>query len=180
MHGEAGAVRGVRDRLHLRQRPDAPPAAVVRVLDRDRLLARIVVGLARAKRGLHRLGGEDPAGTVHDQALHAPERRDGAALVIDDVAVTVADDLVAHPRERAERDLVRHRPGGHPHGRFLAQQRRDAVLQRIDGRVLAVDVVAHFRGRHGLAHSGGRAGDGVAAQIDQVHWMLRAVRLPAV
>src|SRR2546425_918819 len=163
-------------RLHLRRRPDAPAAAVVRVLDRDRPLARIVVGLAGAEHGPHRLRREDPARTVDDQALRAPERRDGAALVIDDMAAPVADDLFAHARERAEGDLVRHRPGGHPHGRFLAQQRRDAVLQRIDGGVLAVHVVAHFGGRDGLAHPGGRAGDGIAAQIDEVHWMLRAVR----
>ena len=86
----------------------------------------------------------------------------------------VADDLVAHPRQRTEGNLVRHGAGGHPDGRLLAQHRCDAILERVDAGVLAVDVVADLGGGHGLAHARSGAGDGVAAEIDGVHWMLRA------
>ena len=174
MNGEAGGTRDVGDRLELRERPDAPAAAV---LDGDRLLPGIVVALARADDLFHGLGGEDPARSVDDQALHAPQGRDGSALVVHDVAVPVADDLVAHPRERPQRDLVRHGAGGHPDSRFLAQHGGDAVLQRVDGRIFAIDVVADFRRRDRFSHAGCRAGHGVAAQVDEVHWMLRAEAL---
>ena len=48
-----------------------------------------------------------------------------------------------------------------------AEQLGDALLQRADGGVLAVDVVADLGTRHGLAHLVGRPGDGVAAKVDR-------------
>ena len=42
-------------------------------------------------------------------------------------------------------------------------------LEAVDGRVLAVDVVADLGLGHGLAHLGRRPGDGVGAQVDRLH-----------
>ncbi len=167
---QPGGVRCVGHRFQLFERPDRSAAAVVRVLDGDGLLARVVIPLARAQCGLERLWREDPARAVDGQALHAPQRRDGAALVVHDVAIAIADDFVALAGQRAQRDLVRHRPGRHPDRRLLAEQLGDALLQRIDGRVFAVDVVAHLSGGHRLAHARGGLRDGVASQVDEVHW----------
>ena len=50
----------------------------------------------------------------------------------------------------------------------LRGKRGKALLQTVDGGVVAEDVVAHLRARHGLAHGRGGTGDGVAAQIDGV------------
>src|SRR3546814_7598830 len=39
-------------------------------------------------------------------------------------------------------------------------------FQRLDGRILAIDVVAEFRPRHRLAHRRRRLRHGIAAQVD--------------
>ena len=138
----------------------------MRVLHRDRFLPREVIVFAAAQDGRDVLGSEDAVPPVEHHALRAPQRRDRAALVVDDVRAAVADDLVALARERTERDLVRHRPGGRPDGRFLAEQGGDPFLEAVDGRVVAEDVVADLRVVHGLAHAGAGLGDGIAPQID--------------
>ena len=51
---------------------------------------------------------------------------------------------------------------------LFAEQGRHALLQRIDAGVVAEHIVAHCRTGHGVAHTGGRACDRVAAQIDHV------------
>ena len=54
--------------------------------------------------------------------------------------------------------------------RLKAKHARGVFLESIDGRVLAVDVITDRRVKHRLAHGAGRAGDGVAAEIDgRVH-----------
>jgi len=39
------------------------------------------------------------------------------------------------------------------------------LLQRIDRRIVAKNVVAQRRSQHGLAHGGGGLGDGIAAKV---------------
>src|SRR5262249_59920066 len=57
-------------------------------------------------------------------------------------------------------------PGRDEQGRLLAEQPGDALLQAVDGRVLAEDVVADLRGGHGGAHARRRTGGRVAAEVD--------------
>jgi hypothetical protein len=76
----------------------------------------------------------------------------------------VAALAVAH-----DRDEVALRAARHEQRRLLAEHRRDALLQRVDGRVVAEHVVAELGAHHRLAHRGRRAGDGVAAQVDDLH-----------
>ena len=75
-------------------------------------------------------------------------------------------DGIGRLRQHADGDLVGHRARGHPQRRLLAQQRRHAFLQQVDGRIFAELVVADRRGGHRRAHGGGRPRDGVGSQID--------------
>ena len=57
--------------------------------------------------------------------------------------------------------------GGHEQGGFKAEHGGDGILERVDARVVAEDIITE-RGRyHSGAHGRGRAGHGVAAQINQ-------------
>src|ERR1700694_1817810 len=84
------------DAAHLLEGPDGAAAAVVRVLQREHALPGEMHVVAVPE---HRLDGglvEDARRAVDDQALRAPERGDGAALVVDDVAVALAGVLFPH------------------------------------------------------------------------------------
>ena len=146
-------------------RKHEPAAAVVRVLDLDQRRRRIENVAAR----LHdreKLCGREQAARADLSELHAGVRGRRAGLVPHGVALAAHDDVVAGPSQRAQRDLIRHRAGRHPQRGFLAEQRRDARLQLVDGGVLAVLVVADRRARHRLAHRGRRPRDRIGAQID--------------
>ena len=88
-------------------------------------------------------------------------------LVDDDVLAAAGDDEAPGPAEHAEGDLVGHDPGGDEEGGGLAHPLGVGLLERVDGRVLAVVVVADLGLGHGPAHLGGGLGDGVAAEIDE-------------
>ena len=64
-----------------------------------------------------------------------------------------ASTLAIEPVGREQRGLVAEQPG-------------DPLLEREDGRVLAVDVVADLGPRHRGAHRVGRPGEGVGAEVD--------------
>ncbi len=70
------------------------------------------------------------------------------------------------PDEGADGEHVGHRPGGREERGLLAEQPGDPLLERADGGVLAVDVVADLGARHRGAHRLGGTGDGVAAEVD--------------
>ena len=93
--------------------------------------------------------------------------RRAAGLVPDRVALAADDHVVARPRQHAQRDLVGHRAGRQPERGLLAEQRGDALLQRVDGRVLAELVVADRSGGHRRAHRRRRPRDGVGAKVDR-------------
>ena len=87
-------------------------------------------------------------------------------LVLEDVAARLADHLLPVMGVQLDRDLVAHGSAGHKQRRFTAEDLRRALLQTVDGRVLAVNVVADFGFKHGAAHLGRRLGEGVAAQFN--------------
>ena len=98
-------------------------------------------------------GAEDAAGADLGE-LHAGVGGRPAGFVPDGVAFAADDDVVARPGQHAQRNLVGHRAAGQPERRLLAEQGRDALLQRIDGRILAELVVTDGRGGDGRTHSG--------------------------
>ena len=74
-----------------------------------------------------------------------------------------ANHLLAVLGMEFDGDGVAHGAGGHKECGFLAGDERGAAFELIHGGVFAVDVVAHFGVRHGLAHLRGGLGDGVTA-----------------
>ena len=52
---------------------------------------------------------------------------------------------------------------------LLPEELGRALLERVDRRVLAPDVVADLGGGHRPAHLGGWLGDGVGAEVDRGH-----------
>jgi hypothetical protein len=86
---------------------------------------------------------------------------------VDHVGLRLGQDLVAGLGVAAQRQLVGHGAAGHEQRGFLAEQSGRAPLQLGHGRVLAVDVVADLGRGHGRAHGGGRAGEGIAMQVDR-------------
>jgi hypothetical protein len=76
--------------------------------------------------------------------LDAAEHRPAAAFPAVGVGHLADDVLVAALAVAHQRAQVALRAGGHEQRRLLAQHRGDALLQRVDGRVVAEDVVAHL------------------------------------
>jgi hypothetical protein len=112
------------------------------------------------------VGVEDAVGVVDDLQLGRLVDAERAALVGHDVLAAPGHDQRSGGGQHPEGDLVRHRARGHEHGRGHARERGVAVLQPDDGGVVAEAVVAHLGVGHGGAHGRGRAGDGVAPQVD--------------
>ena len=159
--------RAPADAHHLVLREDDTAAAVVGVLDLHQRRRRKHRQAARLDRGFELVRGEQPAPSDLDQ-LHAGVGRGAAGLVPAGVRLAAGDDLVARPRQHAQRHLVGHRARRQPERRLLAQQLRAALLQQVRRRVLAVLAVAHRGGGHRRAHGVGGAGDGVGTQVDGV------------
>ena len=81
----------------------------------------------------------------------------------------LADDYFFAARAmRHETEQIGLCPGHAIQRRLKTQQGGGVHLQGIDGRIFAIDVIADFGVAHGLAHLRGGAGDGVAAEIDEV------------
>ena len=101
----------------------------------------------RAVRGAHLLGRE--AACDSGQAARDDPRVDrrAAELGDEDVAVLLADELVARLGVQPQRDLVRHRRRRKEDRLVLAEQRRRALLELVHGRVLALLLVADERRR---------------------------------
>src|SRR2546423_4047573 len=89
-----------------------------------------------------------------------------AELREENVRVLLCDHLVARLAQRPERDLVRHRRGRDEDGLFLAEQLRGQLLEPVDGRVLALLLVADLGRRDRRAHLGARLRLRVGAELD--------------
>ena len=166
MDGETDLARGRDDVLELVERPDAPAGRVVRVLERED--RRALIGDLRARLGsrAHLLRREPPA-VAGKRRRHEPRVRSRAAVLVDhDVRVLLRDEDVAGPRVQLERDLVRHRRGRHEDRRLVPEERRGALLERVDGRILALLLVPDLRLRDRAPHALGRPRRGVGAQVD--------------
>ena len=69
------------------------------------------------------------------------------------MAVLLADELVARLGVQPQRDLVRHRRRREVDRLLLAEQRRGARLELVDGRILALLLVADVGGGDRGAHA---------------------------
>ncbi len=119
-----------------------------------------------------------PVGAVGEGA-HARPHDHGVAggLVHDHVALGARDRLLAPVQVGHLGDEVAHGARRDEEARLLPEQRGGALLERVDGRVVAEDVVADLRLRHRAPHGGSGVGDGVRAQVDPWHGPARISRL---
>jgi hypothetical protein len=157
-------ARDLDDGLNLLERPDAPAAHVRRLLDADETRARgvPVAGGVRADRRVERVGREHARLAVDDRHHSARQRRRRAALEPKRMGLAPEQDLVAARADvQPDRDLVAHRPRRQEDRGLVAEERRHALLERADRRVVSALFVADLRGGDRRAHLGGRAGLGV-------------------
>ena len=98
--------------------------------------------------------------------MTSPECTAAAELVAEHVRLGLGDDLVARVGERLQGDLLRHRRRRDEHGFLVSEQRGDALLERRNGRVLALLLVADDGARDRAAHALGRLRQRVRAEVD--------------
>ena len=89
-----------------------------------------------------------------------------AELVDEDVRVLLGEEHVARPPVELEGDLVRHRRGGEKDRSVVSEELGHALLELVDGRILAHLLVTDDGGGDGSTHPGRRSGNGVGAKID--------------
>jgi hypothetical protein len=99
--------------------------------------------------------------------LDAAQHRGAASLPAVGMGHLADDVLVAAAAVAHQPAQVALRAGGHEQRGLETEVGRDASLQRVDRGVVAEDVVAQRGGTHRVPHRRGRAGDGVAAQVDR-------------
>ena len=85
--------------------------------------------------------------------LNAAEHRGTAALVLVGVGLLTHQVFVAAAAMRHQRGQIALRAAGEEQGTLESETFGDQRLQAIDGGIVAIDIVAHFRRRHGGAHS---------------------------
>ena len=95
------------------------------------------------------------------------------------MAVLLAEQLVARLGVEPKRDLVRHRRGRQEDRRRLAEERSAACLELVDGRILALLLVADRGGGDRGAHPGGGPRRGVGAEVDHAAILRRRDRAAA-
>ncbi len=83
-----------------------------------------------------------------------------------DVSVALDEEGVAGTAQDVQRDLVRHRRRRQKDRLLLAEELGPDPLELVDGRVLALLLVADDRGGDRLPHPGRGLGKRVGAQID--------------
>ena len=107
--------------------------------------------------------------------LNATQNRRAAALVAVVVGLLATDVLVAASAVGQQRKEVSLRTTGDQKRGLVTEPLRGHVFQPIDGRILAVDIVADLRLRHRGSHGRSGTGDGVASQVDELHGGLHGV-----
>ena len=103
----------------------------------------------------------------HRPELHARVPAARAVLVDHHVLPAAGDHARTRRGQQPESELISHRPRRHEQGRLLPDPLGEGVLQSVDRRVLAVDVVADLRLGHRPAHLRCRTGDRVGAEVDE-------------
>jgi hypothetical protein len=162
------APADVEDRLQPRPVVDRAAGHVVGVLDLDQHRAGAVADVRRDGR-LDRGGVEQTLGRGEGPRQQPGEGGHAADLVVDNVAAGVADHLAPRPAVEVQGDLIAHRAGGDEERRLHADGGRRLLLQAVDGRIFAEDVVPHLGLGHRPAHLRVGPGHRVGPQIDQLH-----------
>jgi len=161
--GQAGGALDVLDRV------DRAAAAVVGVLEANEG-GRAVMDVLGSNVGLDLFRSHDAARSINEVDLDAGECGDGGALVVVGVGFCFDDNLVAWAGPGLDCHLVGHDAGGDEEGGLHPVEFGTHLLEAVDGRVLALDVVADLGLCHGLSHGGRGPGHCVASKVNwQVH-----------
>jgi hypothetical protein len=138
------------------------------VLEGHQAGERLVRVVRVAERLLDRAEIERAVRSVFEcPGARADDHRVTGCLVDDEVVRLPGDDLLAAAEVGHQGHEIAHGAGGDEEARLLAEEVGGTLLELVDGRVVAEHVVAELGRRHGPAHRLGRAGDGVAAEVDR-------------
>ena len=164
MDGEAGRAGGGCGRLHLFEGDGLAAVGIFENEEPGDGHVRIV----RADCGLDGLG-LDGAVRFGGDGLQRDAAEDGGAggFAGEDVVALGDDDFFAAGAVRQAGGEVGLRARRQEQCAFLAKAFGGFLFKGVDGRVIAVDVVADLGLGHRASHRGIGAGDGVAAQVDQ-------------
>ena len=100
---------------------------------------------------------------------HPAQRSHAARFPAEDVAVFTQNGLVTPPGVGQHGGQIAHRAAGNKQPGLFADASRGQSFQFVDGRVLAIDVVADAGAGHRLAHRRRRPTDGVRPEVDSIH-----------
>ena len=98
--------------------------------------------------------------------LHAAQHGGAAAFHAVAMRHLAGDEFLAALAVAHDADQIALRAGGDKERVLKAHHAGDLLLQCVDARVIAKDIVAQRRGHHGGTHALGGARHSVAAQID--------------
>ena len=180
VHGEAGIRRHRPDPGHHLERHDGAAGGIVRVLQADQLRRREgrIGGGLDGGRHVGRI--ELSAAPVHRARDGAGHRREAAAFGIVDVGGRLDDDLAAVDVVGDECREVGHCARRHEQRVFLAGQLARQAFELQHGRVVPAGGVAEARHCDGRHHLGRRQGDGIAAEVVEVHLPLAGDQVAAI
>ena len=125
------------------------------------------------------VGGLDGAGDALDREgpirlvlqrlrLDAAEHRGSPLLIFVGMRLLTDEVFIASAAVSHQSREVALRTGRKKKRTGKSKAFGDQGLQSIDGRVIAIHIIAHLRGRHGGTHFRRRPGHGIAAQVDGV------------
>ncbi len=164
VHGKAGLTSGIGHVADLRRPPRPSRRGLGRVLDRHEADGWLVVD-GRLDRPTHDVTDEETL--LVGKPLHLSAGIAGRArhLVADHVGPGGSQRLAARTGVEGDGRLVAHRPRRHVDRCRLAHHLGRDLLEPVDRRVLAVDVVADLSLGHGPAHLRRRPRDRVGAEV---------------
>ena len=164
-----GEAELVREGFRLHEVVEGEHLAALGILEAKEPAPRIVDVVSRLDHRPHRVEGQGAVrGEVDGLGLDSPEGGRSARLGAIAVRTLPGDELVAAAAVGEEGEQVALGSARDEERRFGARDLGRPALQRVDGRVFAVDVVAHLRLGHRLAHGRRRHGHRVASKVDHL------------
>ena len=98
--------------------------------------------------------------------MHPENHASVGHFPIEDVAALLADDFLSGLGVQLDRDLVAHRSRGHKNRRLTREDFSSTLLQSIDRRIFAINIVSDFGLGHGDAHFRRWFGHGIGTQMN--------------
>ena len=144
-------------------------ASVPGVLEGEQSGARKVL-VIRLHRLLEHLKRQAAIGRIdHRLRLNRAENSRAATLVFVGMRFHADQIFITALAMREQGDQVGLGSTGYKQSACEPEFGRETLLQGTNGRILPIDVITDFGRRHGRSHGRSRLGDGVTAQVDDLH-----------